>query len=114
MLGLDNIDVVVDTNFMTSDRQGAIDDSWAHFTPHLPEVIADPYPAFRWLRDNAPAFHVASEDIWVLSRYDDVVAAARTPAVFSQSEGVGYSRRPNTSLSLTAIDPPYHTELRGA
>ncbi len=99
---------------MTSSRQGAIDNSWAHFTPHLPEVIADPYPAFRWLRDHVPVFHVGSEDIWVVSRYDDVVAAARTPAVFSQTEGVGYSRRPNTSLSLTAIDPPYHTELRRA
>ena len=33
---------------------------WAHFTPHLPEVIDDPYPAFRWLRQHAPAFHVVS------------------------------------------------------
>ncbi len=97
---------------MESSPQGATSDGWARFTPHLPEVIADPYPAFRWLRDNAPVFHVESEDIWVLSRYDDVVAAARTPSVFSQTEGVGYSRRPNTSLSLTAIDPPYHSELR--
>ena len=29
------------------------------FTPHLAEVIQDPYPAFRWLRDEAPVFYVA-------------------------------------------------------
>ena len=87
---------------------------WERFTPHLPEVIADPYPAFRWLRDHAPAFYVESEDIWVLSRYDDVVAAARDPATFSQTEGVGYIRRRGVSSSLTANDAPYHTELRRA
>ena len=47
------------------------------FTPHRPEFIEDPLPAYRWLRDEAPVFHVASEDIWILSRYVDVVAAAR-------------------------------------
>ena len=99
---------------MTFPSPGTAVAGWAHFTPHLPEVVADPYPAFRWLRDHAPAFYVAPEDIWVLSRYDDVVAAARQPATFSQTEGVGYSRRRGVSLSLTANDAPYHTELRRA
>ena len=88
------------------------DQGWAHFTPHLPEVIEDPYPAFRWLRDHAPAFHVVSEDIWVLSRYADVVAAARDPLTYSQTESVGYSRHRGKGLALTALDPPDHTELR--
>ena len=88
------------------------DQGWAHFTPHLPEVIEDPYPAFRWLRSHAPAFHVVGEDIWVLSRYDDVVAAARNPLTYSQTESVGYSRHRGKGLALTALDPPDHTELR--
>ena len=81
---------------MTDTASSLVDESsdqgWEHFTPHLPEVIDDPYPAFRWLREHAPAFHVVSEDIWVLSRYDDVVAAARDPLTYSQTESVGYSR----------------------
>ena len=87
------------------------DQGWAHFTPHLPEVIDDPYPAFRWLRRHAPAFHVESEDIWVLSRHADVQAAARDFATFSQLEGVGYSRNYG-GLGLTSLDPPHHTEMR--
>ena len=86
--------------------------SWAHFTPHLPEVIEDPYPAFRWLRDEAPVFHVESEDIWVLSRYADIVSAARNPRIFSQTESVGYARNRGAGKALTALDPPRHTEVR--
>jgi len=94
------------------DQAGAATErSWAHFTPHLPEVIADPYPAFRWLRLHAPVFHVASEDIWVLSRYADIQAAARDVSTFSQLEGVGYSRT-GGGLGLTSLDPPHHTEMR--
>jgi (1->4)-alpha-D-glucan 1-alpha-D-glucosylmutase len=85
---------------------------WEHFTPHLPELVEDPYPAFRWLRHHAPCFHVDSEDIWAVSRYDDVVAAARDPATFSNEEGVGYSRSRVAGLALTNIDPPHHTTLR--
>ncbi len=84
---------------------------WAHFTPHLPEVIEDPYPAFRWLRANAPVFYVESEDIWVLSRHADIQAAARDHRTFSQLEGVGYSRA-GGGLGLTSLDPPHHTEMR--
>jgi cytochrome P450 len=82
------------------------------FTPHRPEFIEDPLPAYRWLRDKAPVFHVASEDIWILSRYVDVVAATRDWHTFSQRESVGYSRVKDARPVLTATDPPQHTELR--
>jgi beta-dihydromenaquinone-9 omega-hydroxylase len=85
---------------------------WEHFTPHLPELIEDPHPAFRWLRHNAPCFYVEGEDIWAVSRYQDIVAAARDPETFSNEEGVGYNRDRETGLALTNIDPPHHTTLR--
>jgi cytochrome P450 len=87
-------------------------ESWESFTPHRPEFIADPLPAYRWLRRNAPVFHVESEDIWVLSRHADVAAAARDWTRFSQRESVGYSRIKDPRPVLTATDPPLHTELR--
>jgi beta-dihydromenaquinone-9 omega-hydroxylase len=95
-----------------SERVATTAAGWQHFTPHLPELIDDPYPAFRWLRDHAPCCYVESEDIWALSRYDDVVAAARDPATFSNEEGVGYNRDRESGLALTNIDPPHHTTLR--
>jgi cytochrome P450 len=88
------------------------DTSWSQFNPHLPEFVEDPLPAYRWLRDEAPVFHVESEDIWILSRYDDIVAAVRDWQTFSQRESVGYSRVKDPRPVLTATDPPLHTTLR--
>jgi cytochrome P450 len=85
--------------------------TWSHYTPHLPEMIDDPYPAYAWLRENAPVHHVASEDIWTLSRYEDIAEAVRDDRVFSNEEGVGYSRS-TAGLGLTALDRPHHTRLR--
>ena len=48
-----------------------------------PAVITDPYPSYARLRDNAPVHHLAGPDLWVISRYDDVVAVLRDQATFS-------------------------------
>ena len=47
------------------------------YGPWDPEVLQDPYPHFARLRAESPVHHVAEHDIWVVSRYDDLVAAAR-------------------------------------
>jgi cytochrome P450 len=80
------------------------------YDPFAHEVIADPYPWYRWLCSEAPCYHVPERDVWVISRYDDVVAAARNHGVFSSGEGIGYGRRGNPSL--ISRDPPEHTRLR--
>lgn len=87
-----------------------MDGNWAHYHPHLPELIEDPYPAYVWLREHAPVHYVKETDVWALSRYDDIVAAARDDAVFSNSQGLGFSRR--GSAALTGLDRPHHTQLR--
>ncbi|MGE0666923.1 MAG: cytochrome P450 [Sphingomonadales bacterium] len=84
---------------------------WSHYAPHLPELIDDPFPAYVWLREHSPVHYVESEDIWCLSRYDDIAAAVRDDAVFSNTQGVGYSRDEG-GLALTNIDRPHHTRLR--
>jgi cytochrome P450 len=43
----------------------------------------DPYPVYRELRDSAPVHYAPDSDAFVLSRYDDVLAALKTPEVFS-------------------------------
>ena len=80
------------------------------YDPLSPEVIADPYPWYRTLRDDAPAFYDPGRDIWVISRYGDVLAATRAHDALSSSEGITYARAP-IPMMIT-IDPPDHTRLR--
>ncbi len=84
--------------------------SIAGYDPFAPDVLDDPYPSYAWLRAEAPAYHVEEHDVWVLSRYADVVGALRDPATFSSNEGVSFERRPVPML--IAMDPPDHTRLR--
>jgi cytochrome P450 len=85
------------------------------------EGIADPYPAYRALRDASPLRYLRlpagavtgrSEPLhaWALLRHADVIAAARDPGAFSsQSPGVIQTL---PRFALLHDDPPRHTQLR--
>jgi cytochrome P450 len=82
--------------------------------------LDDPYPAYRRLRDEAPCYHHADRDLWVLTRFDDVVAAAKDWETFSSSAGGTGNDVDDTyqlflpAGDLPAADPPLHSRLRGA
>jgi cytochrome P450 len=82
--------------------------------------LDDPYPAYRRLRDEAPCYHHEARDVWVLSRFDDIVAAAKDWETFSSSAGGTGNDVDDTyqlflpAGDLPAADPPLHTRLRGA
>ena len=38
------------------------------YDPYSPELLADPYPVYRELRDNAPVCYNEEHDFWTLSR----------------------------------------------
>jgi cytochrome P450 len=82
--------------------------------------LDDPYPAYRRLRDEAPCYHHGARDVWVLSRFDDIVAAAKDWETFSSSAGGTGNDVDDTyqlflpAGDLPAADPPLHTRLRGA
>jgi cytochrome P450 len=85
--------------------------------PLLP--LDDPYPVYRQLRDEAPVYHHAGRDQWVLTRWDDVQAAAKDWETFSSALGGGNDVDDTYQLflpagDLPAADPPLHTRLRGA
>jgi cytochrome P450 len=80
------------------------------YDPFAAEVIADPYPWYRRLQDEAPLYRQEALDFWVLSRYDDVLAGARAHSMLSSAESVIYARMP-LPMMLT-MDPPDHTRLR--
>jgi cytochrome P450 len=80
------------------------------YDPFAADTVADPYPWYRRLQDEAPLYRQEALDFWVLSRYDDVLAGARAHASLSSAEGIIYTRQP-LPMMLT-MDPPDHTRLR--
>ena len=80
------------------------------FDPLSRAFLDDPYTAFKRLRDESPVHFVASRKIWVVTRYTDVVAAARNHAVFSSTGGVGYDW--NSRPMMPMYDPPAHSRMR--
>ena len=57
------------------------------YDPLSPEVLADPFPHYRRLRDEAPAYYSEKYDTWFLSRFADVWAAERDARFFTIEEG---------------------------
>ncbi|MCR8573909.1 cytochrome P450 [Streptomyces sp. Isolate_219] len=50
-----------------------------------PEFAADPYPAYRILREHYPLFHDPGVDSFLISRYEDVARAFRDPVFTSDN-----------------------------
>ena len=82
-------------------------DLWA------PEVLLDPYPTYRALRDTAAVVHLPINDVWALTRYDVIRDALGDWESFSSSS-IGFNPMVNEALQGTSLasDPPVHTTLR--
>lgn len=74
----------------------------------------DPYPTYRWMRDNDPAHYSEAEDVWVLTRYDDVYNAFKDWKTWSsQRRGNLLNDMPDrVGKTLGTTDPPRHTFAR--
>jgi cytochrome P450 len=116
----------------SDDGDRGIEMSRTHFDLNDPSVIADPYPHYAWLRDEAPVYHSADPDLWILSRYEDVALAVRDAKRFSSdlSKASRFDDNPfNPTMkfprglaaalgrvvplrTLLTSDPPDHTQLR--
>jgi cytochrome P450 family 142 subfamily A polypeptide 1 len=70
----------------------------------------DPYPAYRWLRDEAPLYWDPANEIWVISRHRDVLAVERDTTRYSSAGG----SRPLIEMSASMInkDDPRHQQQR--
>ena len=82
------------------------------YDPFNYEMHDDPYPIYRELRDNAPAFHNETYGFWALSRYDDCQAAVRNFKVFSSAQGTSLEELKAQVKNLINTDPPVHSQLR--
>ena len=96
-----------------------------HFDPLSPEQLADPYPTYAALRASAPVFFDAKHDLWIVSRYHDILAIVRDTKTFSSHNATRASTRPLPSEvqavlatawplepTITTSDGDMHRRLR--
>ncbi len=93
------------------------------FDPVDPAQADDPYPWLRLARHEAPVFYLEKQDVWVVTRYDDMLAVMRDDETFSSRNAL--VPRPMTGPlaevfpdghplrhSLLLKDPPEHHQIR--
>ncbi len=84
------------------------------FDPYSPAIDADPFPFYKTLRDEYPCFWSKEADMWILSRYDDIVRALNDWQTYSSAKGNLMTELPNRAgATLGTTDPPRHDRLRG-
>jgi cholest-4-en-3-one 26-monooxygenase len=77
-----------------------------------PHFYVDPWESYRWLRDEAPAYRDPVQQLWAISRYDDVMAVEKDASRYSSF----YGSRPHTDQqadrSMINMDDPAHQSQR--
>lgn len=99
------------------------------FNPFAPAFIEDPYPTFRWMRENEPVYkyRTLGDDEWILTRHADIRAVLtdkrfgienlgarvlqKIPFMPDEADGLG---RLGAALGswLFFVNPPDHGRLR--
>lgn len=84
------------------------------FDPYSPAIDADPFPFYKTLRDEYPCFWSPEAQMWILSRYADIVSAGQDWQSYSSAKGNLMTELPNRAgATLGTTDPPRHDRLRG-
>lgn len=75
-----------------------------------PRFYDDPWEGYRWLRNNAPIWWDAANELWVISKHEDVSHISRHQELYSAAQGV----RPKVAapMSIISMDDPEHTRQR--
>lgn len=76
--------------------------------------VNDPYPTYAWMREHAPAYWDPVNELWGISRYDDVVEIEKRKDVFISSDQHKGGYRPNLPAdpALIGLDDPLHQKRR--
>lgn len=91
-----------------------------------PDFVRDPFPTYRTMREEQPVYWSEAWGVWVLTRYDDVMAVLREPNRFSNAgrfarflDSLPDSVQPDVeplrkhyASGMIQSDPPDHTRLR--
>jgi cytochrome P450 len=78
------------------------------------EVLMDPFPHYKRLRDLGPVVHLTRYGIYGLFRYEQVRGALYDWESFSSAQGVAFNPMANEAWkdSILTMDPPEHRTLR--
>ena len=79
------------------------------YNPFARSTIDNPYPIYRQLRDEAPAYRNEEIGFWAISRFDDVMAAHLDTATYLSSHGITIEGIDQGLPFLIVKDPPEHT-----
>lgn len=106
------------------------------YDPFSDQILDDPFPVYRQLRDEQPAYFLEEHDCWALSRFEDVWMASQSPQLFKNGGGPGAALIMRSQLSdemleamsqasqgqanlddaeyssIHGMNPPDHTKLR--
>ncbi len=76
--------------------------------------VNDPYTTYAWMRENAPAYWDATNELWGVSRYDDIVAIEKRKDLFINSDQNKGGYRPNIPAdpAIIGLDDPLHQQRR--
>jgi cytochrome P450 len=82
--------------------------------PFSHEFQEDPYPVYRWLRDEAPCYRNETLGFYALTRYADVVEASQQPTLYSSAQGTTIEHLDTSGLlpMMIFMDPPDHDRHR--
>src|SRR5215831_10802924 len=71
---------------------------------------SQPFADFAWMREHAPAYWDAKNEVWALTRYDDVLATEKDPRTYSSYT----APRPHGMHlpMMISMDDPEHTQRR--
>jgi cytochrome P450 family 142 subfamily A polypeptide 1 len=75
-----------------------------------PRFYDDPWEAYRWLRNHSPIHWDAKNELWVISKHEDLSHISRNQELYSAADGV----RPRVAapMSIISMDDPEHTRQR--
>ena len=87
------------------------------YHPFSEAVYDDPYPFYRRLRDEAPAFYLEEFDCWFLSRFEDIWQRLQDQTPLTSRFGTTtthlLTKQTPTAPNLSSYDGAEHARIRG-
>lgn len=77
-----------------------------------PAFYVDPWQAYAWLREEAPAWRDPVQGVWAVSRYDDVRDIEKDTARYSSAAGSRPLVDQREDQSMINMDDPAHQDQR--
>src|SRR5687768_10748394 len=76
--------------------------------------VDDAYATYAWMRAEAPIYWDATNELWGIARYDDIVEIEKHKDVFVNSDKTKGGYRPNIPAddAIIGLDDPLHHQRR--